>query len=146
MIAHSPFTSPLRFSVKATVQTALWVLLPSVFVALTVLVFTPWPWYELCGVILLIVSVAMYVLQLHYWQSKASSVLALNQDDQQQWALQTAQGWQLAELLPSSFVSSWLMVLNFQGEQGRLTVILPADSLDSDSFRRLRVRIRLAFS
>lgn len=49
------------------------------------------------------------------------------------------------QLLPSSFVSPWLVVLNFKktDEQPRRSVTLFRDTLDGESFRRLRVRLNV---
>lgn len=43
-------------------------------------------------------------------------------------------------LLPSSFVSKWLVVLVFCDSDQRISsFFIPFDTLDGDSFRRLRV-------
>ncbi|MBI3772692.1 MAG: hypothetical protein HY272_08350 [Gammaproteobacteria bacterium] len=49
-----------------------------------------------------------------------------------------------AELLDSTFVSSWLLVLNFriEGEKGVCSVVIAPGGTDSNSFRRLNVRLR----
>jgi len=91
---------------------------------------------------------------LHYWQNCKKSVTEFNLDTEGQWSVlcpnlprpKSQSDWVLVELLGHSYVSTWLVVLNFGGEGKRFTVILPADSLDNDTFRRLRVRLRVAFS
>ena len=49
-----------------------------------------------------------------------------------------------AQLLGSSFVTTWLLTLNFSlGGLRRRSMILLADSADPDLLRRLRVRLRM---
>jgi len=50
-----------------------------------------------------------------------------------------------AKLLPSSYVQSWMTVLNFDvGQRLRpYSVVLLADAIDPEMFRRLRVRLTL---
>jgi toxin CptA len=66
--------------------------------------------------------------------------------EQDHWQLETTRGETVdANLLGSSFVNPWLVVLNFKPETGgRMwpVVILP-DSVDSTTFRRLSVKLRL---
>jgi hypothetical protein len=146
MILESPFTAPLRLDIKGSLSTALLIVAPLSVIAGTVIFFTPWPWYLLCLPIALLVAVGVYFFNLHYKQSSKKSVLEINQDAEKQWAVLVGEKWHLVDLLPNSFVSPWLIVLNFKGPTGRFSVILPADSMDEDTHRRLRVRVRMAFS
>jgi hypothetical protein len=65
--------------------------------------------------------------------------------DEGDWTLINGEGHKLnAALLPSSYVHTHLVVLNFHiQEGGRRTSILLRDSLDSKTFRDLLVRMRL---
>jgi hypothetical protein len=51
--------------------------------------------------------------------------------------------WHEAEILPSSYVSGWLVVVNLgqTGRRGRSLVLLP-DSAGTEELRRLRVWLR----
>lgn len=62
------------------------------------------------------------------------------------WTLTLASGQELpARLLPSSYVSPALVVLNFRCGRWLLrSLVLARDALDADQHRRLRVRLRLA--
>jgi toxin CptA len=65
---------------------------------------------------------------------------------QDQWQLDTANGETIkARLLGSSYVNPWLIILNFRPEQGGrvLPVVIMPDSVDSTTFRRLSVKLRL---
>jgi hypothetical protein len=61
-----------------------------------------------------------------------------------EWALELSDGTQYeTHLLPSSYVSTWLVVLNFNKAENQRTrsVTLFRDALDPKSFRQLRVRL-----
>jgi hypothetical protein len=63
---------------------------------------------------------------------------------EEEWMLELNDGAQYETyLLPSTYVSAWLVVLNFnkvENQRGR-SVTLFRDALDEESFRRLRVRL-----
>lgn len=62
------------------------------------------------------------------------------------WSLIRADGLRVtAQLLPETYLSPWLVVLRFRGcgVSWRPVLVLLPDSLDSETFRRLRVRMRL---
>ena len=66
-----------------------------------------------------------------------------------QWLLETADGEQWpATLHQSTYVHPWMVVLNFrqEGKPGLLSVVLAPDSLDAETFRELRVRLKVAGS
>ena len=156
MILESPFNAALRLEIPATCIISLLVIVPLLFIAIVVLWYTPIHWSLLLLVVCFDCAIGYYFLRMHYWQNLKSSVLEINQDIQGQWSVLTnahtpththAKGndWQFVVLLKTSFVSTFLIVLNFQGEKRRYTAIIPAGSLDDDTFRRLRVRVRVAF-
>ena len=61
-----------------------------------------------------------------------------------EWVLELGDGSQYeTHLLPSSYVSPWLVVLNFEktNESKKRSVTLFRGALDPESFRRLRVRL-----
>lgn len=146
MILESPFTAPVRLEIKASLGLAAMIVAPLLLIACTVVFFTPLPWYLLCLPVILLVAIGIYFFRLHYFKSLSRSVLEINQDAEKQWAVLAGERWHLVDLLANSYVSPWLVVLNFKGAAGRFTVILPADSLDKDTHRRLRVRVRMAFT
>jgi len=146
MILESPFTAPLRLDIKGSLGVVLLIVVPLLLIAATVIFFTPLTWYWLCLPICVLALVAAYYLKLHYWQSLAKSVLEINQDAEKQWSVLAGDKWHLVNLLPSSFVSPLLIVLNFKGPTESFVVILPADSLDANTHRRLRVRVRMTFA
>lgn len=74
--------------------------------------------------------------------SRAQAIIAVVWRDDGRWELQTRDGRRLpVALLPDSYVHPWLTVLNFRGAARRRSVVLLPDSLDSQCYRRLRVRL-----
>jgi toxin CptA len=66
-----------------------------------------------------------------------------------EWLLETVDGKQFpASLHESTYVHPWLVVLNFRREDDRrmLSFTLPPDALDAETFRELRVRLKVAGS
>ncbi len=104
----------------------------------------PWPVRVLLvGIILfsLRYTISRWALLRH---NKA--VTALLWDDLGEWKLFSRDGKEMAvRLEPDSFVSPWWVVLNFSAidASGRYSTVLFPDSLDGESFRRLRVRLRI---
>lgn len=61
------------------------------------------------------------------------------------WLLLTSQGeLDDVELLPDSYIHPWLVILHFKHTQGRSYVPLLQGMIDADSFRRLRVRLKMS--
>lgn len=60
------------------------------------------------------------------------------------WRLRFARGGSDAgHLSDSSIVLPWLLILSFRCEEnGRVHLVLPADALDAETARRVRVRLR----
>ena len=149
MILKSPFSGPIRLDIPSSTTTLLMIIVPLLFITAVVLWYTPVHWFWLLVVTLGNIAVGYYFIRLHYWKNLKTSVREINQDAEGQWSVlsnRKADDWQAVELLPNSFISTLLIVLNFKGKQHRYSVILPAGSLDKDTFRRLRVRIKVAFS
>jgi len=63
-----------------------------------------------------------------------------------EWLLETIDGESLpATLHESTYVHPWLVVLNFRqaNKRGLLSFALAPDALDSETFRELRVRLKV---
>jgi hypothetical protein len=85
------------------------------------------------------------ILSLHYYLLRRSTSC-------RHLVWQSGNGWLLtinnetihATLLQESLVTSWLIILLFRTEPGRsLSVLIWADSVHADTFRKLRVRLKL---
>jgi toxin CptA len=101
-------------------------------------------WVKLITAITIIASLLLQ-LRCHLLQKGSRAVTGLLWDGGEEWQLQMAQGEAInGRLLGSSFVSPWLIVLNFKIESNRrmLPVIVMTDTIDSTSFRRLTSKLR----
>jgi hypothetical protein len=64
-----------------------------------------------------------------------------------EWLLETRDGQHFkASLHESTYVHPWMVVLNFrqQGKRGLISFTLAPDALDPETFRELRVRLKVA--
>ncbi len=111
-----------------------------------------WLWaFDLNVLIKLIIAAALVVgfinhMRQHLLRINKRTVVNLIWQEQDQWQLETPLGELInARLLGSSYVNPWLIVLNFKPEAGRrmLPVVIMPDSVDSTTFRRLSVKLRL---
>lgn len=113
--------------------------------ALLVLAILPLTlWLQTGGAVLLLLS-AVHAFRRHVFRRGRNAVVALHFTDREQLGIRMYDGtWRSGQVLGSSTVGTTLTVLNIALEGRRLPVhvILPADSLAADDFRRLRVWLR----
>jgi toxin CptA len=134
----------LRIDLRRSRQLAL--LLGAVHAAALGLGFAaglPW-WVNLLLAVAVAVSAA-HTIALHAWHSLHASLVALELSDECQLKVQDHRGeWRNAELLPSTFVTPRLTVLNLRFDGARLArhIIIVPDRVDAEAFRRLRVLLR----
>ncbi len=86
-----------------------------------------------------------WAVRLHAWRSDAGALIDLELLDDFSVSVCSRTGpWEHYRIAGSSFVSRPLVVLNLRSGVGRQKrrVLIAADSLDADSFRRLRVWLR----
>jgi toxin CptA len=99
----------------------------------------PWPVYWM----LVTVSAlsARHAFRMHFGSMRVISAVW---DAAGDWHLDLADGrGEIARLRAQSYVSPYLIVLLFASESRRRSLVLLNDSLDADTLRRLRVRMRL---
>ena len=86
-----------------------------------------------------------YVFRRHVLLRGKKAVTKLICDTEGSWKVLNGKSNELlAQLHPDTFVSRWLVILNLStNSTGNYSVVLLPDSLDQDTMRQLRVRIRL---
>lgn len=97
------------------------------------------------GTAVLLASTLTLSLRQHVQRAGRRSVRAIRLNAECEISLQGQDGtWQKATLQPSSFVSPYLSVLNFQleGEKRVRHVVVLPDAVDAEQFRQLRVWLR----
>lgn len=135
------FASPLVLSPRTSV----------VFIAVfavaylgAMIVVLPLTWYWMWKAILLAVLLLSMVITLK--RGGVGDLRSLTWKDGAEWVIEFKNGKRYETcLLPSTFISPWLVVLNFGAVDGqpRRSITLFRDSLDGESFRRLRVRLNV---
>jgi len=101
-------------------------------------------WLQLIAIAILIASLVSYVRKTALlFSPEAAVAIEIASDDS--LSIQTARGdWIACEVVDSTYVGSFLTVLNLRELNKRVVrhlIILP-DSADGDEFRRLRVWLR----
>ena len=102
-------------------------------------------WARLAG-LLLCAGHAWRTLPRHLLLRDPRAFTALRHDDHG-WQLHSAaEGWVAVQLLPGSLVLPAAVLLQFRRPGQRLarSLCVPADSLDAEPHRRLRVRLKFA--
>lgn len=139
---HNPFELPLFIEIKPSHRFILVFYLIHLG-AIPVMQFSHIPLViqipVIAGVLIsLIHGHYMYISRKH---PDSTVRLVLNQAGE--WLLELAHGSKLTVTLkPMTFVHPMLVVMSFQGDRRIHRVILTPDTLDADTFRRLRVRLR----
>lgn len=93
-------------------------------------------------IIVIIISL-VYFFRLYILQMSKRSLLELILNDKEEWYLTLVSGETIkVELRPGAFVHPLLVILPFRHGIYFPTVILTPSSVDQDTFRRLRVRLK----
>ena len=125
------------------ILTAILVLAHGAAIAMVALAGMPF-WLELIAIAALVASLVFDVRQTALLHAP-DAVITLEIASDDKLSIQTRRSeWIECEVLDSTYVTSFLTILNLKGiDSGRNTraVILP-DSLDAEDFRKLRVWLR----
>jgi toxin CptA len=144
-MSSTAFSSSLDLSPRPSLRAVVGLsMLHMAAVALVVLAQPP-QWASLVMALLLLAS--WFTLRRHPafgYGPKAIHHLILHAEGG--WTVETARGERHeAELLGSSVVQSWIIVLNFRlNSGGSRSRVLVGDELDADALRRLRARLLAA--
>lgn len=100
-------------------------------------------WAGMAAALLLLVSLRQCLL-CHVWLSLPHSCAGLVLEEEGAVFIRRDGAHLPCRILPGSLVSPWLTVLNAQPQNARgvLSIVILPDSLDAESFRQLRVRLR----
>ena len=135
---------PLRLKPRPSRRLAAYLLVVHC-AALAVVLAIPLDWYWRTGLAALVLAglifaVAAHVLYLVPWAVREVSWAS----DGTWWLTLVSGDLVKARLLPSTYVTGRLLVLNFRcGRWWPRAMVLLPDALDADLLRRLRVRLRL---
>ncbi len=146
-MSQNSFTAPLSLSIKSSFQKWMIVLIPHLLFVILVLFFNLFNYKIMFVLVALIVASFVYYSRLHLFQNSKHSVMSIYQDSAKNWSFTSNKSNKNGEkmsatLLPSSFISKVLIVLNYRDSVRRKhSIIITPDSLSNNEFRRLRVRL-----
>ncbi|MCF6283471.1 MAG: hypothetical protein L3J28_14930 [Candidatus Polarisedimenticolaceae bacterium] len=135
---------PLRLTPHYSIQLAAY-LITTHLVALLVVITLVRPWWFAIGMVAVILFSLVQSYRRHLQYRGHNVIRAAELNGQDEWILQQANGDEIsAQLQSNSYIHPILSALNFCNEQGkRQSLILLPDGIDAESFRRLRVRLKL---
>lgn len=112
--------------------------------ALLLLTTLPLPLWIIAVIAALLLWSAAHTISRHARRLGAHAVTALELADREQLQFRTGDGvWHRGQLLDSSTISLWMVLLNIRSDRGRpLHVVIPGDGISADDFRHLRVWLR----
>ena len=144
-MSFKPFSSPLALKNKSSLQKKLLVIGPHFVVFLILLGIDVFPLLIKLFLLMLVIFSAHYFSQLHLQKKLSRSVLEIYQDSAKNWFIKTLNhDYKAVSKLPSSFVSNTLIIINYiDADKNNYTSIFTPDSLSSDDYRRLIVRLKM---
>lgn len=135
---------PLQLAFKCSGALS-WLLATAGLLAAAILALMPLTLYIKLPALLMVLLATAYHLALHAWLRLPWSCVALSIDSGGAIRISFRDGQQAAaRVLPSSFVSAYLTLLNLRLDDGctGLSLLLVPDRVAHDDFRRLRVWLR----
>ncbi len=138
--------SPLRLQPQSSRRLALYLLSIHALAALSLLA-VPMPLWLKPGLLLLLAGSLDWSYRMQVKRSAQASIVDALWDGEGHWELTLRSGERIqAELLPDSFITLSLVVLNFSTSRWRRrSLVLTTDNTDPDLLRKLRVRLRLEY-
>jgi hypothetical protein len=101
-------------------------------------------YFSFCLIALVIYSL-IYNWRRYLQQNQANSVIGVDWNYDRAWLVRLNDGNSFkAELLPTSLVSRWLVILHFNTDiAGKQRVVVLGDAIDSDLLRKLKVLLKM---
>ena len=112
--------------------------------ALLLLTILPLPLWIIVPIAAVLLWSAVHTTLRHARRRGVHAVTALELAEREQLQFRTGDGtWHRGQLLDSSTISLWMVLLNLRNDRGRiLHVVIPGDGISADDFRHLRVWLR----
>jgi hypothetical protein len=141
---HYLSPTPIKITRRFSIWLAGYILLAHLF-ALILVFMLDLDLFLTLGLIALILVSLIYHWRKELLQLRANSVIGLEWSNNMGWQVRLRSGSNLkADLLPTSLVSRWLVILNFKtNNSGRHSIAIPADAIDSNLLRQLKVLLKM---
>ncbi len=146
-MSSTAYATPLRLELKPS-RTLFWLLTFSHLGAAGLLPTMGLPVWATAGLVASVLVSYLWLVARHALMRHPGATVSLLWPSGTQWHVRSRNGAEVsAQLSPESFVRPWLTVLLLRPETGGRprNVVLLADMLDAEAFRRLRVRLRLEY-
>ena len=151
-MSFNPFNAPIFLKITPSLQKYLMTSAPHLFALLLISTINLPP----VLLLILIICIAwsfIYFLRLYCFQSSQNSVVSIQQDSVKNWRILLANDnkTKRAHLLPSSFTSSYFIILIYNLDNStrinkNYSVLITRDSLPKESFRILKVKLNETFA
>jgi len=140
------FNKPFVIELQADKLTWSMVLIPHLFAIFVLAVISHIPIYVKVTLLSLVFFSLYFYLRKHAFKNLKCSVRKIKLDSMKNWSIFLNNNEQhRAELLPTSYMSNWLIILNFKSDAGCVqSAILTRFNIDPDCFRRLKIRLNSA--
>lgn len=148
-MSQNPYNSSLSIVINPSLQKGLMIAIPHSLVLILVLSLGIIFLFLKIILSLLILLSAYYYSRVYLLQSSNNTVLLLKQSSVKNWLIGTVESDKKNELfsvdlLPTSFISKWLIILNFIDNNGsKYNIIITPDSISKNEFRNLYSRMKL---
>ncbi len=115
-------------------------------VACLALLLVDWPLWMEVSVVLLLATSLIHYHRLHVLRTAGAAIHTAVWDKDGQWWVRIGANEPVsAGLQPDSYVTLGLVILNFKVGRWRKSLILTQESVDDETLRRLRVRLKLKY-
>lgn len=114
--------------------------------AVVILLFMPISvWLKFLGCLFCLADF-IRILRLYVLRISGKAIVRITSTPAGEWVLQQRQGTEIsAKLLGDSFISTYLIILNFRhlSARRRFSVLITRDNVNPDCFRQLSVHLRI---
>lgn len=147
----NPFNNPISLTIRPSLQTWLIIVAPHLIAFFLIVNIEVFPlWAKCISAIIIIASFAYYFL--YYLALKLKkSVTSIKQDSVENWFIMLANNdndeeLKSVSLLPSSFISRFIIILNFIDKKDTYyTVVIMPDSISSINFKHLYIKLKSTY-
>ena len=142
-LSKNNFTKPLNLSLEFS-NSIRWGIIVLHLLVASVIIISSNSFFVTALLLLLVLSSYLYYYRWHVTQSLVKSIIRIKLNSAGDWSLITAQNKLIkATLQPTSFLSKYLLILNFCSlGNKKYTVLIPKGRVNPSDFRRLKVWLK----
>jgi len=134
----------INITIKSSLLKQCLIFIPHLFVSILLIVLCLY--YHLSILFLVLSQLLILFLLFHYNKlyltlKNKNSIISLEKNISHDWKIDLNDKQIRARLLNSSFVSNWLIILNFKNDETKqyYSCLILSDSIETDTFRRLKI-------